>query len=334
MLETLNTQTEAEKKAEIQNKFWRDQETRAEIKGEMLTLKECHERATAEAREIFQGTHELMEAEIPAGKYILYINSTISGVLSRPEIKYIDQDRLEKVREMDTGEKLPTEEFQADNIRYCLGINKGDPRFKFLNAFQDDLPEDLSDCAGIVFSGSEANLKDETIPAHLAMIKKVEDLVRRSTTLPVPIPKLGICFGAQLLAHEEGATIDWVKKNNEKEEIVGIREMKITEEGRQSPILEGLAGTLPVAERHQQEISRQELPGDVNVLAESEDGAVEIIYFPQSDSLGTQGHIEVGPGRMAIISSDPLTVFKTDIFEGRKRLFRAFLKNIGTYLQK
>lgn len=322
----------AKERAEVQNAFWRDQNTRIEIKGKMLTLQECHREAVQEAEEIFQGTHEVMEAEIPRGKYVLYINATISGVMSRPEIKYIDQDRLEQVREMDTGEGLPTEEFPADNIRYCLGMEKGDQRFKSLNAFKDELPRDLADCVGIVFSGSEANLKDEIIPEHLEMIKKVQELVKQSTISPKPIPKLGICFGAQLLAHEEGAQIDWVQKNNTNSEIVGIKEMKITEEGRNNPILEGLAGTMPVAERHEQEITN--VGTDAKVLALSENGAVEIIYFPKSDSLGTQGHIEVGPGRMAIINSDPLNVFKTDIFEGRKRLFRAFLKNIGAYLKK
>ncbi len=76
------------------------------------------------------------------------------------------------------------------------------------------------------------------------------------------VPVLGVCLGAQLLAHALGARIYPNPAGRE----VGVSEVILTEDGRSDPLLAGLPDPLPVMQWHGDAF---ELPAGASLLATS-----------------------------------------------------------------
>lgn len=133
------------------------------------------------------------------------------------------------------------------------------------------IPEIDSDIKGVILSGSPFSVrgKDALIP-NLSSIKK-------------RIPLLGICYGAQFLAHHFGGE---------------VAQSKIREYGRsklliqsKSPLLEGLSSQSQVWMSHADSIVS--LPENAKIIASTEDIPVAAFEFENEVSFGIQFHPEV-----------------------------------------
>jgi len=330
----------AEAKEAHLNRFWNDENFKIELDGQKLTLAECYDRAIIEADKIFAETKKVNQEQIPAGKYVLYINSTIEGLVGNKDIKYIDKDRLSKMYRAETGSgEISFDGFQDKNMGRCLGFEQGDARFKAVNAFTEKMPEDLTNCVGIVFSGSETDITDETHLERIKMTERARDLIKNSEDLK--IPKLGICFGGQLLASEAGAKINWIfDKEGHKSRITGMNEISQTDMSKDSSLhLDFPKKDFYVAKNHGQKIDRDSIPSNGEILAEGADGSVEMVYFKDSNTLCTQFHPELDVTRLDIAESisnskkEPTELFKKNPDEIRAVLFPNFLKMAGEYVR-
>ncbi|MEK7588693.1 MAG: hypothetical protein AAB438_02640 [Patescibacteria group bacterium] len=341
----LNSTIEVEeaKKAKI-NKFWRDPNFKIEIDGEALTLKENATRAVIQAKEIFEKTKEVANEEVPEGKFILYVNATYKGLMGSGDIKYVDKDRLMYVNEEDTGYKEleDGENFLDANMRYCLGFEKGDSRFKVFHGFDpDEVAPDLTDCVGVVFSGSEANVLEESIPARIEMTDKIRNLIKKSKV--ENIPKLGLCFGGQLLSNEEGLEIGWVKDKKGEERVAGMQTIKLTNLGKSDQLSKDFPEDIQIAQNHGQEIRFTNDSKGTVLATFLPTGAAEIINFENSNTIVFQGHIEVGKNKLSMGTSiteedkypeNIARIYQENPVKMREAVFPIFLKSVGEYIKK
>lgn len=100
------------------------------------------------------------------------------------------------------------------------------------------------------------------------------------------MPYLGICLGAQLLAHALGAP---VTRHHMTE--VGFYEVQLTAEGRTDPLFQGLPGYQEVVHWHEDTFA---LPKGAVRLATSENTLNQAFRFGQR-AYGLQYHIELTP---------------------------------------
>jgi GMP synthase (glutamine-hydrolysing) len=133
---------------------------------------------------------------------------------------------------------------------------------------------------GLVVMGGPMGVFDTAEHPHLTPeIELIAAMVRTGR------PVLGVCLGAQLLAHALGATV----YRGEQSEI-GLGSVSLTQAGREDPVLGGLGlETLPVMHWHQDSF---DLPDGALWLARSE------LYPHQAFRLGErayglQFHLEV-----------------------------------------
>ena len=96
-------------------------------------------------------------------------------------------------------------------------------------------------------------------------------------------PCLGICFGAQILAHILGAK---VYKNHIKE--IGGYEVRLTSVGKKDPILAGFPDSFPVFHWHGDTF---DIPVGAELLVEGDDCKNQM--FRYRNVIGVQFHIEV-----------------------------------------
>jgi GMP synthase (glutamine-hydrolysing) len=133
---------------------------------------------------------------------------------------------------------------------------------------------------GLVVMGGPMSVHDTAEHPHLA---RESELI--AMTVRAGCPVLGVCLGAQLLAHALGARV----YRGEQAEI-GCGAVSLTEAGREDPVLGSVgAATLPVVHWHKDTF---ELPADASLLASS-------ALFPHqafrvgARAYGLQFHVEV-----------------------------------------
>ncbi len=138
-------------------------------------------------------------------------------------------------------------------------------------------PEELD---GLVVMGGPMGVHDTAEHPYLA---RESELIAAMVHAGRPV--LGVCLGAQLLAHALGARV----YRGEQVEI-GCGAVTLTGAGREDPVLGSIgAATLPVVHWHQDTF---ELPADASLLASSE-------LFPHqafrigAHAYGLQFHVEV-----------------------------------------
>ncbi|UCH15207.1 MAG: glutamine-hydrolyzing GMP synthase [Bacteroidales bacterium] len=134
------------------------------------------------------------------------------------------------------------------------------------------LPEIQENVKGIILSGSPFSVRDKDAPMpDLEIIKG-------------KLPLLGICYGAQLLAHCYGGEVLPSKFRE-----YGRANLKFTDKG--SELLKGLSGNTQVWMSHGDTISK--LPNNYKIIGSTENIKVAAYRISTEDTYGIQFHPEV-----------------------------------------
>jgi len=127
---------------------------------------------------------------------------------------------------------------------------------------------------------------------------KAERELLRTTTEEGRVPALGICLGAQLLAHTFGGEVLGKYGLPEK----GVTELSLLPGAEDDPLLAGLPSTVRGIESHQDQITR--LPADAVLLMSSERCPHQMLRIGRS--WGVQFHPEVTVDRVRRWNQDTL----------------------------
>jgi GMP synthase (glutamine-hydrolysing) len=136
---------------------------------------------------------------------------------------------------------------------------------------------DVREFDAVAVFGSPASCRD--LPEHPELVRVAESM-RRCIEIDKPI--LGICFGAQLLAHVLGAEV----RRNDRPEYGGY-EVRLTPEGARSPLFAGFPESFLGAQWHEDTF---DLPAGATWLATS--AACRHQTFAAGPHVATQFHIE------------------------------------------
>lgn len=119
----------------------------------------------------------------------------------------------------------------------------------------DRLPTDLDGVTGVVTLGGPQSVGDD-----VAWMEPQCELLRMAHAREVPI--VGVCLGAELIAHALGGAVGKMEKPE-----IGFPEVNISVAGQTEPILAGIAWTIPQFSHHCDEVA--ELPPGSLLLASS-----------------------------------------------------------------
>lgn len=120
----------------------------------------------------------------------------------------------------------------------------------------DPIPPDLDDVDGVISLGGPQNVDEPGSNAswmdrELAFLRAAHD---RS------LPVIGICLGAQMIAHALGGEVAKMERPE-----FGFHDVELTPAGQTDAILSGVAWTCPQFQTHGREVAR--LPPDATLLA-------------------------------------------------------------------
>ncbi|MFI7060895.1 type 1 glutamine amidotransferase [Kribbella sp. NPDC050124] len=150
------------------------------------------------------------------------------------------------------------------------------------------------------------------------------------------VPVLGICLGAQLLAHTFGGEV--LGKHGLPEK--GVTELRLLPDAEDDPLLAGLPSTVRAVESHQDQITR--LPDGAVLLMSSERCPHQMLRLGQS--WGVQFHPEVttdrvrrwDPERVRSLGFDPAAVVaEAEVYDAEleaiwSAVFGRFLERTGS----
>lgn len=137
---------------------------------------------------------------------------------------------------------------------------------------------DATEYDGVVILGGTMNVHDD-FPFLKAEIEFIKKYIHK-------VPMLGICLGAQLLAHTLGADI---QEDSEGQEV-GFGAVTLTDKGCNHPLFHGFLKTIPVLQWHGQTFT---LPEGADLLASSE--VCKNQAFAYKNVYGIQFHFEITP---------------------------------------
>jgi GMP synthase (glutamine-hydrolysing) len=150
----------------------------------------------------------------------------------------------------------------------------------------EPIPEGIDDHAALILlGGGMLPDADDTKP----WLKAERELLR-TTTEQDQAPVLGICLGAQLIAHTFGGEVRGKYGLPEK----GVTELQLLPGAEDDPLLAGLPSTVRAIESHQDQITR--LPSDAVLLMSSERCPNQMLRIGRS--WGVQFHPEVAAERV------------------------------------
>jgi GMP synthase (glutamine-hydrolysing) len=152
-------------------------------------------------------------------------------------------------------------------------------RIRFMNFERnpDALPN-VDRYRGLIVLGGPMNVEDQHRRPHLkAELEAIEEALRQDK------PVLGICLGAQLLAHVLGAPV----RRHEQHEI-GWYELETTPAGRRDSVLGALGDAAPVFQWHSR---TYELPAGAHQLARTATCEQQAFRFGHA-AYGFQFHLE------------------------------------------
>lgn len=135
--------------------------------------------------------------------------------------------------------------------------------------------ETLDGYDGAVISGSSSSVLSDKV-----WIKNAQEIVKEAVN-ELSLPVLGVCWGAQLLAHVNGGT---VKSGSVRE--LGYKQVSQT--GSEHPIFSGIQDNFTAFQSHGDYI--EEVPSDGELLAENDRANQAFSY---KSSVGVQFHPEV-----------------------------------------
>ena len=122
-------------------------------------------------------------------------------------------------------------------------------------------------------------------PSRDAEIETIKDFAQRGR------PVLGVCLGAQLIAHALGGRVYQNIVDGKPYKEIGFTRVHLTEQGRLSPLFNGLPESLPVFQWHGDVF---DLPGDAELLATGEQVDNQAFKLGQS-VYGLLFHLEFTP---------------------------------------
>jgi len=158
----------------------------------------------------------------------------------------------------------------------------------------EPIPASTGDHAALILLGGgmlpDADAASPWLPTE-------RDLLR-ITTEHDRVPVLGICLGAQLLAHTFGGEVRGKHGLPEK----GVTELTLLPDAEADPLLAGLPSTVHAVESHQDQITR--LPADAVPLMSSTRCPHQMLRIGRS--WGVQFHPEVTPDRIRRWNTDTL----------------------------
>lgn len=142
-----------------------------------------------------------------------------------------------------------------------------------------DPKEAFEGVKGIIYSGGPSSVYSKDAPAYNPEI------------LDVPVPKLGICYGHQLLAYQLGGKVEPGKVKE-----YGISDLILSDSA--DPIFEGVPESSPMWMSHGDSVS--ELPEGYKIIASTEDCKVAAVACPGRKLYGFQFHPEVTHSRFGM----------------------------------
>ncbi|BAV97407.1 type 1 glutamine amidotransferase [Lysobacter enzymogenes] len=159
-------------------------------------------------------------------------------------------------------------------------IRRRGHRIRFVNFDRDPGAEPNVDrYRGLIVLGGPMNVEDRAERAHLSTeLRAIEAMLEQGK------PVLGICLGAQLLAHVLGAP---VRKHHVPE--IGWYPLHSTDTGRDDPVLAPLAGAAPVFQWHRYSF---EIPHGAHHLART-DTCEQQAFRWGDNAYGFQFHLEM-----------------------------------------
>jgi GMP synthase (glutamine-hydrolysing) len=159
-------------------------------------------------------------------------------------------------------------------------IRRRGHRIRFVNFERDpDAQPDVDRYSGLVVLGGPMNVEDQ---AHRAHLRTELRAIERALAQDKPV--LGICLGAQLLAHVLGAPIRRLPRPE-----IGWYEVHTTEAGRADPVLSGLGEGARLFQWHSYGF---DLPSGAEHLAGSADCPHQA-FRAGAHAYGFQFHLEV-----------------------------------------
>lgn len=120
----------------------------------------------------------------------------------------------------------------------------------------------------------------ENVPGLVEFRRVLDDVKERN------LPLLGVCFGAQLLAHHFGGEVVREQDRNE----LGTFIVRMTDDAGGDPIFAGLPREFDVQQAHRDRIEK--LPDGAVLLASSTRCPVQAFVMPGSPVYGVQFHPE------------------------------------------
>jgi GMP synthase (glutamine-hydrolysing) len=159
-------------------------------------------------------------------------------------------------------------------------IRRRGHRIRFVNFERHPEAEpEVDRYRGLVVLGGPMNVEDQQRRPHLRTeLKAIERALAQDK------PVLGICLGAQLLAHVLGAPV----RPNERPEI-GWYQLEATAQGVQDPVLGALAPTHPVFQWHSRTF---DLPAGASQLARTGTCEQQAFRYGRA-AYGFQFHLEM-----------------------------------------
>lgn len=159
-------------------------------------------------------------------------------------------------------------------------IRRRGHRIRFANfERQPDFEPNVDRYRGLVVLGGPMNVEDQARRPHLKTeLRAIERMLAQGK------PVLGICLGAQLLAHVLGAP---VRRHYEPE--IGWYPLRTTDAGRDDPVLSPLGEGAPVFQWHRYSF---EVPREAVHLART-DGCEQQAFRYGENAYGFQFHLEM-----------------------------------------
>lgn len=131
------------------------------------------------------------------------------------------------------------------------------------------------------------------------------------------IPMLGICLGAQLIAHALGADVYPHKKDNKHIKEIGHYSVMLTPDGLRSSLFKGFAPELTVLQWHGDTF---DLPEDATHLATGPECCNQA--YSVGNIYGVQFHFEMTPPLLKVIAEADREWTRTDFALDEEKFFR------------